>query len=482
MAKRRFQPMNEPTPATNQLNHSAHTSTDGPTTATNQPITDAAMAQVLSLRSCFVLGARISMAKRRFQPMNEPTPATNQPSQSAHTSTDGPTPATNQPSHSAHASTDGPTPATSQPVSPPHPEPENDESTLAINNAANKSKKKSVKYWTVDVKDARGVVNEVRLRSQDVFSLPPGKKILMEWSEIGQPVGEDAGLLGSFLGKVGADFSKFPISYERWPDVPGEYKERVWIDTIMKKWDVYDEIHKKYIYGIIGKRWRDNRKLAFDNCYDPSVSWEQSLDRRPKGINKEQWATFLTYRLKPENLEKASKNAANRAKQTTPHTLGTMTAARFKHRLELDDERKYTRGDIYAISHKRNDGTFINEEAQKKSEELETHRQGNSSVSDDAYTAVFGKEHPGHVRGVGFGVVPSQYFGRSSRAPTSASGGNDSTMRQELNASNARIRALEDQVVMLTQQYALYSRGTQVSNTDAPTGGRPSSASHETLD
>jgi hypothetical protein len=30
-------------------------------------------------------------------------------------------------------------------------------------------------------------------------------------------------------------------------------------------------------------------------------------------------------------------------------------------------------------------------------EELETHRQTNSSINDDAYTAVFGKEHPEYV-------------------------------------------------------------------------------------
>ncbi|CAJ2652202.1 unnamed protein product [Trifolium pratense] len=410
--------------------------------------------------TCFVCAGGSGMArKRRFEP----------------------TPPANYPSHSAPAPTDGSTQATNQSVSPPHPESENDaESTLAINNAANKSKKKSMKYWTVDVRDAGGVVKEVRLRRQDVFSLTAGKKILMEWSEEWQPVGEAAGLLGSFLGAVGANFKLFPIDKERWPDVPSQTKEMVWKNTIKEKFDVDGDIQKEYILGKIGKRWRDNRKTAFDRCYDPSLSWEVNLARCLNGIEKHEWAAFLTYRLKPENQEKAAKNAANRAKQTIPHTLGTMTYARFKHLLESDDGRKYTRGDIYGISHKRSDGTFINAEAQKKSEELETHRQGNSSLNDDAYIAVFGKEHPGHVRGMGFGVVPSKYLGRSSRTQALTSGGND--VRQELDASNAKIRALEEQVATLTQQFALYSRGSQVSDMDAPTRGRPSSTSHETQD
>ncbi|KAK2402138.1 hypothetical protein QL285_051684 [Trifolium repens] len=101
--------------------------------------------------------------------------------------------------------------------------------------------------------------------------------------------------------------------------------------VLKTKFDVNDGIHKDYILGKIGKRWRDNRKAAFDLCYDPSLSWEVNLKRCPKGIEADNRAGFLTYRLKPENQEKAAKNAANRAKQTIPHTLGTMTWARFRH-------------------------------------------------------------------------------------------------------------------------------------------------------
>jgi hypothetical protein len=74
--------------------------------------------------------------------------------------------------------------------------------------------------------------------------------------------------------------------------------------VLKEKFDVNNDIHKKYILGTIGKRWRDNRKVAFDRCYDPSLSWEVNLDRRPKGIDKDKWPAFLTYRLKSENQVK----------------------------------------------------------------------------------------------------------------------------------------------------------------------------------
>ncbi|WJX67648.1 hypothetical protein P8452_52096 [Trifolium repens] len=40
---------------------------------------------------------------------------------------------------------------------------------------------------------------------------------------------------------------------------------------------------------------------------------------------------------------------------------------RKEHRLESDDGREYTRGDMYGPSHKRNNGSFVNAEAQKNS-------------------------------------------------------------------------------------------------------------------
>ncbi|WJX88873.1 hypothetical protein P8452_70914 [Trifolium repens] len=102
-------------------------------------------------------------------------------------------------------------------------------------------------------KDARGVVKVVRLRGQDVFSLPPGQKILMEWSRGDQPVGEAAGLLGGYIGSVGTSFNKFPIDKLRWPDVSSKIKDEVYKDSIQTKIDGNDGIHKHHILGKIGK-------------------------------------------------------------------------------------------------------------------------------------------------------------------------------------------------------------------------------------
>jgi hypothetical protein len=74
--------------------------------------------------------------------------------------------------------------------------------------------------------------------------------------------------------------------------------------VLKTKFDVNDGIHRHYILGKIGKRWRDNRSDAFNSCYDPSLSWEVNVKRHPKGIDEDKWAAFLTHRLKPEEQVK----------------------------------------------------------------------------------------------------------------------------------------------------------------------------------
>ncbi|KAJ1402299.1 hypothetical protein SESBI_28194 [Sesbania bispinosa] len=158
-------------------------------------------------------------------------------------------------------------------------------------------RRKSAKYWTVHLIDEEGVIKEDRLRVADVLGLSRDKKVVLEWNREGQPIGEAAGLLGGFLGSLAANVNKFPISYEKWPDVPLAYKDHVWNNTIKERFQVKDGSHKKYIITNIGKKWKDNRVRLFAENHDGSLGWEENLELRPDGISREQWASFLKYRL-----------------------------------------------------------------------------------------------------------------------------------------------------------------------------------------
>ncbi|KAL5067594.1 hypothetical protein RYX36_018481, partial [Vicia faba] len=59
---------------------------------------------------------------------------------------------------------------------------------------------------------------------------------------------------------------------------------------------------------------------------------------------------------------------------------------------------------------------------------------------------VFGKELPGYVRGMGFGILPCKLERSSKSSLGGASSYEIQRLKFELQASNARVKALEEEV------------------------------------
>ena len=90
---------------------------------------------------------------------------------------------------------------------------------------------------------------------------------------------------------------------------------------------------------------------------------------------------------------------------------------------------------------------------------------GNNCSENEAFIKVFGKEHPGHVRGMGLGVTPSQIFGCSSRSTTSTSDADSRKIEQmqseidSLKVRVAEVDVLKKQLAFLMQ---VVKEGNQV--------------------
>ena len=98
-------------------------------------------------------------------------------------------------------------------------------------------------------------------------------------------------------------------------------------------------------------------------------------------------------------------------------------------------------------------------------EQLQNELKESSSENEAAFIKVFGKEHPGYVRGLGLGVTPSQITGCSSRstASTSSSDANAKITRMQieidaLKAQVAEVDVLKEQLDFLMQ----IAKGNQV--------------------
>ncbi|XP_072059106.1 uncharacterized protein [Arachis hypogaea] len=82
---------------------------------------------------------------------------------------------------------------------------------------------------------------------------------------------------------------------------------------------------------------------------------------------------------------------------------------------ELTEEtvKKVNRVEMWDITHKKIDGSYVNEKAKEIAIEAHSSQRPmeltvNSPL--DALGVVFGKEHPGRVRGLGMGAVPTIAF------------------------------------------------------------------------
>ncbi|XP_060186733.1 uncharacterized protein LOC132616141 isoform X5 [Lycium barbarum] len=263
-----------------------------------------------------------------------------------------------------------------------------------------------------------GTITEGRLKVRDIWSLPTGKRIIIPCNELGQPIDDAGGLLGGFMGDLGSDFSKFLMCYKSWRKVPVNYKNSVYDDIIQKKILVEDGRLRDYMMKSIGKTWKDTRCSLYHSFYKESLTFEENVARRPGGIDLDQWTWFLQYRKDKKTQKMYKQNAENRRKQTYTHTNGSKSLPRRKAEEEHKRGRPMSRGELWPLTHKRKDSTYMNEAAKligEQTERIESQDGVSKKISEfDSLAQVLGKEHAGRVRGVGYGPTPTQVFGQTA--------------------------------------------------------------------
>lgn len=149
--------------------------------------------------------------------------------------------------------------------------------------------KRSARTWDVQIKDGNGEVKRRKLRAIDIFSLPPGERVIVEWNSQNQPVDLSEGMLAQFLGHIASNCQNIPIKYKKWQKVPQSYKDYVWNNIIKTKMEVNNDEHKDYIFKSLAKKWQDHRYnlYSYMQC-DPDASRESNIAKKPTAIPLEQ--------------------------------------------------------------------------------------------------------------------------------------------------------------------------------------------------
>ncbi|CAN0826072.1 hypothetical protein LINGRAHAP2_LOCUS583 [Linum grandiflorum] len=193
------------------------------------------------------------------------------------------------------------------------------------------------------------------------------------------------------------------------------------------------------------------------------------LEARQPHIHETTWAQFCDYKMREDVLEIADRNKACRATYQSRHTGGSKKL--LVRGLEIAEKTGIapSRGELYAETYTRKDGSYTDEQvsqikALKNVPGVPRHVDRNDSLG-----RVKGAEHSGRVRGVGFGVTPSQVF-RRRKGRTSGDGESSAShvlghcpvaegLGTRFDATEERLAAAEEEIRQL--RAALASRGKQ---------------------
>ncbi|XP_028230640.1 uncharacterized protein LOC114411073 [Glycine soja] len=76
-------------------------------------------------------------------------------------------------------------------------------------------KRESTQCWTVEAIDVEETIKKIKVKVRGVNSLPRELRIIVNFDDQGQAIGEAQALLAGFLGTLAADCKLFPMDYDR---------------------------------------------------------------------------------------------------------------------------------------------------------------------------------------------------------------------------------------------------------------------------
>ncbi|XP_060216583.1 uncharacterized protein LOC132644053 [Lycium barbarum] len=149
-------------------------------------------------------------------------------------------------------------------------------------------------------------------------------------------------------------------------------------------------------------------------------------------------------------------NTENRKKLRYPHTVGKKSFAVIREEKQKEGPDAVTNKAIFVATGKRKPGQVYKdsyEDTIRKTaemERIETQESEDGSQSVDAFAAVMGPDHPGHVRLYGRGVTKTVLKGKSGDSGPSLNG-TDELMKQKMEEMEARMQKMQEKFEAQTE-------------------------------
>ncbi|RYR49871.1 hypothetical protein Ahy_A07g036398 [Arachis hypogaea] len=282
-----------------------------------------------------------------------------------------------------------------------------------------------------------GTIKQVKLSVKEAMKPPNGRKIVLRFNSALQPVGDEAGLLSGVMGLLGSDYTKFPICEKDRRKV--HTKDKVYNECVKEMFHFEEDsrgIVKRIIFKMLGRAWKETRNRLYHHCYDSELSLEENIKNHPDRITTDHWRWFLDYRNSKET-------------HLYTHTGRSKSFARFGEEKSERQGKRVSRGELYLLTHKRANDSYVHDAAWtigERIEAIEQHDESSRLLSqNDSLAQALGKEHPGRVRGMGLGPTSSQPSNDFEREETQRV---LLELQAELAAEKLKRKIVEDEVAV----------------------------------
>ncbi|XP_057734190.1 uncharacterized protein LOC130949513 [Arachis stenosperma] len=243
---------------------------------------------------------------------------------------------------------------------------------FAASKAQKRKRCKTTEFWDVKTIESDGTIKHLKLSVKEAMKPPNGRKIVLRFNSELQPVGDEASILSGILRLLGSDYTKFSICEKDWRKV--HTRDKVYNECVKEMFH-FDEdcgaIIKHIILKMLGRTWKETRNRLYHHCYASEQTLEENIEHRPSEITADDWRWYLNYRNSEETKEKCKKNVENRSKQLYTHIGRSKSLARLGEEESKRQGRRVGRGELYLLTHKRPNGSYIHDVAQTIGERIE---------------------------------------------------------------------------------------------------------------
>ncbi|KAI3902157.1 hypothetical protein MKW92_008566 [Papaver armeniacum] len=169
------------------------------------------------------------------------------------------------------------------------------------------------------------------------FRSSSGLKKVVEYNELGQPVGLAAAHLSSYMGVLARHM--VPIIHEKWSKVPRSLKDKIW--CCLEGKFVLQPQNKRNLIQNVGALWRSFKSRLTRKYIMTFKDQEDLLGNPPmmyKFIDKRHWEEFVKIRLSKNFRVRREILSTRRKKNLYPHRLSRKGYAGLMEQLKKKGE------------------------------------------------------------------------------------------------------------------------------------------------